>query len=351
LENFIEFKYTSPPGKQTKHMTKDRILPTESDLFLQPASWDDVQSIARLIYEVCEADGDTTVATTPENLEADWKDAGFNPVQDACVVVTGSGRVIGYGEVMDSQAHYHLSGDLYVHPEFKTAGVHTALLRALEERGRRHIPLAPTGHRVYLRAVTDHKDQLGQAAFTAQGYAPIRHYWRMGIELDAEPPAPVLPAGFEFKPFLREEHANAIWQARNESFQDHWGSHPITFEKFSHFFFDAPEYNPTLWAVIWDEEEVAGFSINHYRAETGWIRTLGVRQAWRKQSLGLALLQYSFAEFYRRGTKSIGLGVDAANPTGATRLYLKAGMQPVSEFIMFEKELRPGIAEPESSQP
>ena len=74
----------------------------------------------------------------------------------------------------------------------------------------------------------------------------------------------------------------------------------------------------------------------------GWIRTLGVRRAWRKRGLGEALLLHSFGEFYKRGTKTIGLGVDAENPTGATRLYQKAGMHVASEYVTYEKELRSG---------
>jgi hypothetical protein len=34
--------------------------------------------------------------------------------------------------------------------------------------------------------------------------------------------------------------------------------------------------------------------------------------------------------------------VDASNPTGATRLYQRAGMSIASEHLNFEKELRPG---------
>jgi len=74
----------------------------------------------------------------------------------------------------------------------------------------------------------------------------------------------------------------------------------------------------------------------------GWIGTLGVRRPWRKRGLGQALLLHSFGEFYKRGTKTIGLGVDAQNPTGATRLYQRVGMQAASEFITYEKELRAG---------
>jgi ribosomal protein S18 acetylase RimI-like enzyme len=59
----------------------------------------------------------------------------------------------------------------------------------------------------------------------------------------------------------------------------------------------------------------------------------------------LALLQHSFAEFYRRGMRRVGLGVDAQNLTGALRLYERAGMHsdPARQHCIYEKELRPGI--------
>jgi ribosomal protein S18 acetylase RimI-like enzyme len=94
--------------------------------------------------------------------------------------------------------------------------------------------------------------------------------------------------------------------------------------------------------VAWDGNQIAGFSQNRYRMGIGWIGTLGVRRPWRKIGLGYSLLIHSFGEFYKRGTKTIGLGVDASNPTGATRLYQKAGMHAASEFVTYEKELRPG---------
>jgi ribosomal protein S18 acetylase RimI-like enzyme len=92
--------------------------------------------------------------------------------------------------------------------------------------------------------------------------------------------------------------------------------------------------------VVWEGSEVAGFSINQYRMGIGWIHILAVRPTWRNRKLGLALLHRSFGEFYKRGTKNIGLGVDTANVTGATKLYQKVGMNTVSEFITMEKELR-----------
>jgi hypothetical protein len=43
---------------------------------------------------------------------------------------------------------------------------------------------------------------------------------------------------------------------------------------------------------------------------------------------------------------TIGLSVDAANLTGATRLYERAGMHVSQEYVSYEKELRSG-REPE----
>jgi ribosomal protein S18 acetylase RimI-like enzyme len=77
----------------------------------------------------------------------------------------------------------------------------------------------------------------------------------------------------------------------------------------------------------------------------GWVATLGVRRPWRKRGLGLALLEHSFVELQRRGSRRVGLGVDAQNITGATRLYEKAGMQPDLAWtnLAYEKELRSGV--------
>ena len=164
----------------------------------------------------------------------------------------------------------------------------------------------------------------------------------MEIKLQEAPPAVTFPDSIELRPFVKDEHAIAVWQADNEVFRDHWGSHDSTFEDWAHRKFGNPNFDPTLWMIAWDGDQIAGFSQNRFRKGIGWIGTIGVRRPWRKKGLGLALLQHSFGEFYKRGTTTIGLGVDASNPTGATRLYQRAGMYVASEFATYEKELRAG---------
>ena len=309
---------------------------------LRFGTWDDLSAVTQLIYDVCEADGDTTVAVTEEEMALEWKSPNFNIETDGIVAVTADGRVVGYEEFYNEHEHSKLRTDGYVHPKFKGLGIGTALMRAVGERALKEIELAEPDVRVYIHSTMDAKDADARNIHEGEGYAPVRYHWRMQTDLTSPPPAAVFPDGIELRPFVRDEHARAAWQAHNEAFHDHWESHDVTFEEWEHIKFRRKEFDPSLWMIAWDGDEIAGFSHNRYRMGIGWVGTLGVRRPWRKKGLGYALLIHSFGEFYKRGMKTIGLGVDAQNPTGATRLYQKAGMYAASEFVTYEKELRPG---------
>ena len=58
----------------------------DTSLTLRAVRWGDLQVVAQLIYDTCEAEGDTSVAVTPDDLANEWKYQGFNPEQDACLV-------------------------------------------------------------------------------------------------------------------------------------------------------------------------------------------------------------------------------------------------------------------------
>ena len=68
---------------------------------------------------------------------------------------------------------------------------------------------------------------------------------------------------------------------------------------------------------------------------------LGVRRPWRGRGIGRALLLTAFVAVHIRGggTRS-SWGVDAANPSGATRLYEDVGMRELHSFEIWEKSLR-----------
>ena len=173
----------------------------------------------------------------------------------------------------------------------------------------------------------------------AHGYREVRRFWEMAIELGCMPPEPALPDGMQIAVF-RESDARAFHDALDEAFQDHWEHHPRPFEEWWDEKRSAPDYDPTIWFLVRDGDEVAGAVRNDpNRNGGGWVGALGVRRAWRGRGLGKALLLHTFRAFHARGVTWVGLGVDAANATGATRLYESVGMHVDLEQIVYEKVL------------
>jgi mycothiol synthase len=320
----------------TKLQTNETLL--DPDLKLRPAQWTDVNAVAQLILEVCTNEGDPTIADTPEDLERDWGFPGFVLETDAFIVETSDGRIVGYEVFYINHAHADFNGDGYVHPDFMGRGIGTALLRALEARAREEMKLADPDLRVFIRNAMGIGETVGREMHENEGYKTLRFNWRMEITLDEVPPAPKLPEGIELRPFdMSQDHA--VYEAHEEAFSDHWGHVPHTYEEWIHH---NEERDRSLWLIAWDGDQIAGYSLNRTRNGIGWVGSLGVRRPWRKRGLGEALLLQSFVELHKRGHNVIGLGVDAENPSGATRLYKKVGMHTAAEYVFYEKELRPG---------
>lgn len=308
---------------------------------LRAAAWSDVDSVAALIRAVCEADGDPDDAVPPSELRSEWE-TNFDLKTDVWVVTDPSGKVVGYEEFFSRPGHASYQGDGYVHPQFEDRGVGTALLRALEERARTEMAKADPDLRIFLRNIVTAGNEKARALHEHESFKVVRYNWSMRINLDGPPPAPQFPQGVEIRPFVEADHLYPVYEAITESFADHWGFIKPTFEKWKQFRMVPDRYYPDLWFVAWAGDQIAGVSICRYRSGIGWVWSLGVRRPWRRQGLGMALLLHSFGEFHKRGQTVIGLGVDASNPTGATRLYERAGMHVETQYVCCEKEFRPG---------
>ena len=220
-----------------------------------------------------------------------------------------------------------------VHPDVVGRGLSTALLEKVEERARRR-----GSERLHAGMFAENQSAL--ELFERLGFHEVRRYYQMRIVFDHPPEPPVSPEGIEVVPFRRED-ARAFHTAMNEAFEEEWGFLSQPFEEWERTRLGAPDTDTSLWFIARDGDEIAGvIRCDAKKHGGGWIGALGVRKPWRKRGVGLALLRQAFAEFHRRGEPHVGLGVDAQNPTGATRLYEKAGMHVLTEDVVFEKELR-----------
>jgi mycothiol synthase len=316
-------------------MTEPATLP--KGFFVRPPTMDDLQVVTDLI-----AARDIAEYGAPdfslEDLRDEWEKPRFDLAADARLVVAPDGKVVGYEEVWARDPE-RLIGDGYVHPQFEGRGIGTYLLRWVESRAQEQVATAMNDGRIVFQATCSGVDDGGRNLFTAEAYTPIRHFWRMEITLNEPPLAPEWPAGIALRHFVPGQDDRAVHAAVDEAFGDHWGHTSSSFEEWARRL-EHDDFDPELWFLALDGDQIAGVSLCRYRTEVAWVSTLAVRRPWRHNGLGLALLRHSFNEFYRRGERSIGLAVDSRNLTGATRLYQHAGMHVTRQYDTYAKVLR-----------
>jgi mycothiol synthase len=208
-------------------------------------------------------------------------------------------------------------------------------LRALDEEAAQLLldaGVAHAGEEALLRGYAPSSDELAAAVYAGAGFTIVRHSFQMRIELSEPPAAPEFPAGLEVRT-MRDGEEPRIHAAHMDAFADHWDFHEQRYEQWRRWHRDAEFFDPRLWFLLLDGEEIAGLALcgQHHSGEAdfGWVDVLGVRPPWRRRGLGEALLRHAFRAMFERGFTRIGLGVDAENTTGAVRLYERVGMTQV----------------------
>jgi mycothiol synthase len=275
---------------------------------------------------------------TESDLREDWE--RIDLARDAWLVEL-DGRLAGVAQLLDRNGARFI-GDAYVHPEMTGRGVGARMLELLEARSRELEAEWPDGERIVLQAANLVGDDSAPELFRMQGFTYARSFFRMVVDIAAPHPAPDWPEGVELRPFDVERDGRAVHAAVEEAFVDEWGHVAQPYEVWRERAYVVPRIDPSLVPVVWDGDEVAAVSLNYPKrnGDWGWIGTLGVREGWRRRGLGLALLRESFRRFRDTGETVVALGVDADNPTGATRLYERAGMRVLWQADVWAKELR-----------
>ena len=272
---------------------------------------------------------DTHFLGAPELTEHDlldeWNDLDLD--RDAWILEL-DGELAGYA-ALHTGAHTYI--DAYVHPGFFARGVGSRLAELAEEeahkRGLQKIQNAVLGN-----------DERACRLLDSRGYHELRHFYRMAIELAEVPPPAQWSPGFRAEPLDYARDADAFHATLDQAFAEEFGHEPergIDWRARR----ERGDFDPTLWFVVKDGDTVAAAALCEERFGGGWIASIGVLKPYRRRGLGLALLNHAFAELHRRGSSRIALGVDAQNPTGATRLYERAGMHQVFDAVVYEKQL------------
>jgi mycothiol synthase len=261
---------------------------------------------------------------------------------DFVVVEAWDGAIAGYGGVDAVHPYVSVFADGLTAPAHRGRGIGTALVRGNEARARRYLPLAAPDARVAILAGLLAADAGATALLAAHGYVEARRHLRMIAAFEGPPAPPQLPPGVALAPFRPGRDERAVHEAFLAAFADHWGDEQESFEEWSHGTYEARDFDPGLWLLAWDGEDLVGLvGCRERSAEDpgrGHVRVLGVVPTHRRRGLGEALLRAAFAEFRRRGVATVGLKVDADNPTGAVRLYERVGMSLDRTYVMLTSE-------------
>jgi mycothiol synthase len=291
----------------------------------RPVTPGDAPAVNELVVAADEA-----VQGWSDSTEADlvdwWREVDLE--HDSWVIEDDS--VAAYGVLYPHGESADL--DCFVHPTRKGRGLGSWLLARGETRARERGLL-----KAHAWALAPDHD--ARRLFELCDFREVRRYYRMLIELKGPPPPAEWPEGFQVETFKHED-ARAFYSALNDAFSEEWNWMPLPFERWLELRVNAPDADPSLWFIVRDGDEItAVLRADAHRFDAGFVAAIGVLKPWRKRGLGLALLHHAFGEFYRRGQPRVALGVDAQNPTGATKLYERAGMHVAYEALAFEKVL------------
>jgi len=334
----------------TQQLLTDQ-LPTPPDLpgyTWRPARRADAQAIYPLRLAADQAD-DSGGAGTLQDVERNFEDLWINTETDSLLALTPQGQIVALTLVfMNPQPEEEARAFIWdeVHPEHRGRGLEAFALEWSEARGRQRLREAPDGLPRLLRSGSP--DHLPQriALLASRGFQPVRYFYRMRRDLSQPIPAHPLPEGLALRTYS-PELSDALRDAFNESFRDHWSFEPVTEKDWRLFFVERETFRPDLTFVVMDGGEIAGYSINRVDPEEnarqgikeGWVGQLGTRRAWRKRGIASALLCESMRAFKAEGLDCATLGVDAENLTGALALYERVGFVPVKRFIAFAKPI------------
>ena len=204
------------------------------------------------------------------------------------------GSLVGFWEVAwvdttDGLREYRLGGT--VDPGWRRRGIGTWLLRASEAHARALAGAAPTDRPLFFGAWQPDSNGGVRVLMEREGYVPVRYFYDMARPTLDEIAVRPMPDGLELRP-VRAEELLPLWRADTEAFRDHWGGFDDSEERFEEWRSD-PKFDPSLFVVAWDGDEIAGGVINEisptenaaFNRKRGWLRSVFVRRPWRRRGL------------------------------------------------------------------
>jgi len=270
-----------------------------------------------------------------DEIDEEFGHSYFDSTVDSIVAVTAKGRVDAWGFVTLSPGQETLVRSILwggVRPDARGKSLGRQLIAWQEERGRQQLASSPKPLPGWLMAYAETRVPSAISTLEHAGFEVSRYYLELRRDLDQPITERPLADGLVLDTW-KPEFDEAVRDARNDSFRDHWGSQSVTAEQW-HGYATGPHTRRDLSVVALDAEgEVAGFVLTSVTEDdwagqgfsSGYIGLVGVRRAWRGKGIAPSLLGYAMERMRDAGLEKAVLDVDAENPSGALGLYEAVG--------------------------
>ncbi len=290
----------------------------------------DYPGMAAAIQAANDQAGSVEVVSTDDMARSYAHLVNCDPERDI-LIVERNGTMVGYARVewrdlVDGSRG--LTSICALRPTDRRLGIGSAMLGWAEARMAANAESLPADRPMKMRTWTWDADEGAGILLLSRGWtAEGRGYEMLRPTLDDIPDV-ALPDGFEVRAVAGEADERRVWDAAAEAFRDERGEEEWTEQDWAREQAD-PRRDPTLWAIAFDGDEVAGGV--HGRIDPDENAARGVLQAYiagvwtrapyRRRGLARALLAQCLTLLRERGMTSAYLGVDGLNPNQAMHLY------------------------------
>jgi mycothiol synthase len=270
--------------------------------------------------------------TNLEDLMEQWTELDLN--RDAWLVYAPCDQLVGYAAVLGRGSRYTFNW--YAHPSVAPEGLATTLVTQCERRAIEKLR-AEHGFEATAEFISSQDNPAKQRLADEFGFGVHKYHFRMRIDLDTPPAAPTWPEGVTLRTAVPNQDDRLIYGFIQAAF-DNPGRVAPTFERWRETMIGAHNFDSTLWFLTFRGDELIGAALCFEYPQNGWVRQLGVADAWRRKGLGSALLQHVFGIFFERGHVAVALGVEADNQR-ALKFYQGVGMTCHHRYAEYRKTL------------